>query len=219
MLPYLVLYLALSTFLQLIPILGSLCFILINPCLQAGFWIVSLKQVRGQTWTFTDFFLGFRKEWGNTLILNALLYPVLWLIYMIPAVIVWAIAMAVMAFVFDERNPTAASETVAAIAMVLIYGYAVTSLYVLLRAGIFCTPLIVDRGCGAVEAFKGSWILTRGHFWGLLGLLVLIAIAQVAGLLALGVGVLFTFPYGVLMVTIAYLHAVGEGPVYQGSNG
>jgi hypothetical protein len=76
----------------------------------------------------------------------------------------------------------------------------------------FYLPLIIDRKCGAVESVQGSFRLTRGHFWGLLGMLLLLALINVAGLLACGIGMLLTFPFTQLVLLVGYLLIAGTRP-------
>src|SRR5262249_42975915 len=50
-----------------------------------------------------------------------------------------------------------------ALACLLVY----VALWV--RLMVFALPLVFDRGYGPVKAMATSWRMSRGHFWGLLG--------------------------------------------------
>lgn len=49
---------------------------------------------------------------------------------------------------------------------------------------ILITPVAAAEDCGPLEIVRRSWALTRGHFWKLLGFLLLAAIAVLIALLA-----------------------------------
>ncbi len=86
-------------------------------------------------------------------------------------------------------------------------------IYVWIRLAYFSHLLIVDRQCGVIESMKGSWLLSRGHFWGLLGtLLFLMLFVWISGLLTLGIGVLFTLPRAILVINAGYMRVAGSRP-------
>jgi hypothetical protein len=62
---------------------------------------------------------------------------------------------------------------------------------------------------GPVEAIKACWAITRGHFWGLFGVfLLLVSLYAVAGMPTCGVGAILGAPY-VLLVSAP---ATGTSP-------
>jgi hypothetical protein len=70
----------------------------------------------------------------------------------------------------------------------------------------FIPYLLMDASrVGLLDAFVRSWTLTRGVFWRLAGLAVLTGLLQVAGALALLVGLLVTIPLGLLAWAQAYV--------------
>ena len=69
---------------------------------------------------------------------------------------------------------------------------------------LFTTFIVVDRELGPIEAMKDSHRITRGHKWPLLGFLVLLMLINLAGLMALVVGLLVTIPVTSLAFTHAY---------------
>jgi uncharacterized membrane protein len=58
----------------------------------------------------------------------------------------------------------------------------------------FAPLILIDSKTGPIKSMKESWALTRGHFWSLLGFWLTIAILNILGFIALGVGFLFTIP-------------------------
>ncbi|MFL5342900.1 MAG: hypothetical protein ACJ8F7_22425 [Gemmataceae bacterium] len=111
------------------------------------------------------------------------------------------------------EGPAAAPPAVSIIAFVLLLANAGAAVYVWLRLGFFSHFLIIDRNCGAIESLKGSWLLSRGHFWGLLGTLLLVLfLVYLSGLLTLGIGMLFTLPRAILVLNAGYLKIAGSRP-------
>lgn len=172
-----------------------LVMILIGPPLLAGLTIVSLAQLKGDPWTFADFFAGFRRY--GTLVGNYVLTLVIALGSLIPSILVLIIALA--------TNDQAIF--VASLFCFLINYLAM--IYVMMRATFFCVPLIIDRNLGTLEAIQGSWIITRGHFWGLFGTALLLGLIAAAGLLLCLVGALLTVPLTILAQHAGYLLIAG----------
>jgi hypothetical protein len=184
---------------------GGLLQIVIMPPLQAGMTIVCLAQLKGRHWTFGDFFSGFQ-SWG-ALVGNALLIGVIFLACLVPAGII-AVVVAVAA------SNAGQGPDVGVVAALVVAGllYLLGLVYVLLRMSFFSVPLIIDRNYGPWEAIQGSWALTRGHFWGLLGVSLVVGLINLGGLLLLLVGALFTAPLTTLVETAGYLLVAGTRP-------
>lgn len=79
----------------------------------------------------------------------------------------------------------------------------IPGIILLVRFGMFSFAL-VDEDLKAVESIKRSLALTKGHFWKLLGLMVVVALINVAGALAFFVGLLVTAPLGIMATVFAY---------------
>jgi uncharacterized membrane protein len=60
-----------------------------------------------------------------------------------------------------------------------------------------------------VESMRRSAELTRGHRWQIFGLGILLVLINIAGLLACGIGVIFT--YGITSITVAYAYRTLSG--------
>lgn len=74
----------------------------------------------------------------------------------------------------------------------------------------FSLCFIVDQESGATESISQSWTLTKGNFWFLFWMFVVILGINIVGALALFVGLFFTFPFSILMIIIAYRHMVNS---------
>jgi hypothetical protein len=199
MIGFLILSQVIQLLLSAIPVVGGLVSSVVGLGLGAGLWVVALAQLRGRPWTFNDFFTGF--QYLGALFVNGLLVGLLVLATAIPAI--------VAGFVAAGADDDAARAVAIAVAVVA----ALPAVYVGVRAGSFGQLLIIDRGCEAVEALKGSWALTSGHFWGILGISLLLLLINLLGVLLLIVGVLFTYPLTVLAFAAGYMLIVGDRPV------
>lgn len=74
----------------------------------------------------------------------------------------------------------------------------------------FVLCFIVDQESGATESISQSWTITRGHFWYLFWLFIVILGINVLGALAFFVGLLFTVPFSSLILMIAYRQMVNS---------
>jgi uncharacterized membrane protein len=75
---------------------------------------------------------------------------------------------------------------------------------ILMLMFMFTTFIVIDRGLGPIDAMKDSNNITRGHKWPLLGFVCILALINIAGAIALLVGLLVTIPVTSLAFTHAY---------------
>jgi uncharacterized membrane protein len=74
----------------------------------------------------------------------------------------------------------------------------------------FVVCFIVDQESGSSESISQSWAITKGHFW-FVSLLFLVMLGlNILGAMALFVGLLFTVPFSSLILIIAYRHLVNS---------
>jgi hypothetical protein len=184
-----------------IPVVGLLKALFLDCALNAGFAIVVLKQLQGQPWTFGDFFGGFR--FYGSLLGNFWLWAAGLLCAALPILLIVGASVAV-------------GKPIVIVPAVLMGGvYLCAVIYVALRAFLFSTYLIVDRGCGPIEAIRGSWTLTEGHFWGLLGTWILVLLIGASGMFLCFIGALFTAPLYWLIMASGFLLITGARPLSQ----
>jgi hypothetical protein len=200
MIGYLLLYALMNVGLGAIPLLGQLVALFLMPPLQAGFTAVCLAQLKGERWDFGTFFSGFDR-YGD-LLGNFFLILLIFAGTAIPSVVVVAVV--------TNTVPYSDEALLALLSFVAFNGC--LSIYLVLRVSCFSVPLILDRRVGAVEAIRGSWELSRGHFWGLFGVALLLMLLVGAGVMLCLVGVLFTAPLALLTWTAGYLLIAGTRP-------
>lgn len=68
----------------------------------------------------------------------------------------------------------------------------------------FVVCFIVDQESGASESISQSWTLTKGHFWFIFILFLIILGLNILGAMALFIGLLFTVPFSSLILIITY---------------
>lgn len=74
----------------------------------------------------------------------------------------------------------------------------------------FVVCFIVDQESGSSESITQSWAITKGHFW-LITLLFLVMLGlNILGAMAFLLGLLFTIPFSSLILIIAYRHLVNS---------
>jgi glycerophosphoryl diester phosphodiesterase family protein len=180
-------------------VLTQLALLVLMPTLLYPLWsgmtAVYLAQVQGRPWTFGDFFSGFQRF--GPLAGVGLASQLLGLVVSIPQLIVTFAAM-------QSRSPQTLllSPLVSLVALVVVIFFQV-------RLFLFAPAIIFHRNLGAVEAIKANWKLTRGHFWGLFGISLLVGLVYLGGALACLVGLLFAIPYGLLILVSGYVLITG----------
>jgi uncharacterized membrane protein len=73
----------------------------------------------------------------------------------------------------------------------------------------FGYAIVQEPTLGVFDALKRSADITRGHRWQLFGLMILLLLINFVGLLACGIGLLFT--YGITAVALAYTYKTLSG--------
>lgn len=74
----------------------------------------------------------------------------------------------------------------------------------------FVVCFIVDQESGSSESISQSWAITKGHFWFITLLFLIMLGLNVLGAMAFLVGLLFTVPFSSLILIIAYRHLVNN---------
>jgi uncharacterized membrane protein len=76
----------------------------------------------------------------------------------------------------------------------------------------FSSFIVIDREKGPIESMAMSKLITKGNRWPLLGFVLLLMLINLAGLLALVVGLLVSIPVSTLAFTHAYRVLGGPAP-------
>ncbi len=178
---------------RLVPFLGRALTFLFAPAVLGGAASLSIRMVERRSPRLEDLLLGFRRWWR--FFLASLLLGVILLAVALP--VVWPV---VLLAIFHER--LAVPLIALTVVMALVCIPAVVFLDIRLS---FITYLIADSPTvGVLDAYRHSWAITRGRFWRLLWLVVLLLLVQIAGFACLLVGLLVTVPMLVLGYAAAY---------------
>lgn len=208
----------------IIPILGTLIGTVISAAvfapLTAGFIIVTLRQYRGASWSFGDFFSGF--QYWTPLFIVGLITGLVGFVCMLPAEIVNTIAgvdqMANFLAAIQSKGgppPKPPDPRLALLASGLQLMGGLIQLIIYCRFLVLANYLVVDRGMGGVEAIKGSTELAQGHVLGWIGVSILFGLISALGVLLCCVGLFFTAPFGMLLSVAAYMQVVEGGRQMQ----
>jgi hypothetical protein len=193
-----------------IPVLGDLLagilHATVTPHLLAGAFFVTLAQLRGKPWTFGDFFAGFR-HWVPLFVLGIFFYAGFWLCRL-PGVLM-SLSRILILMNMDDPNPVILT-LVGGLAMLLqLVGF--LGFFCLWARFLMVTPfLVMEHGLAPIDAIKRNIALNTGHFWSWLGLLLLYVLIGGAGVLACGVGLLFTAGLHFILMTAFYRQVIGE---------
>ncbi|OJI06355.1 hypothetical protein BK004_04295 [bacterium CG10_46_32] len=68
----------------------------------------------------------------------------------------------------------------------------------------FAPYLVIDKNLGPLIAIKESWNITRGMFWDLVVLALILLAINLLGIVALGVGLLWSIPTSLLVFGFVY---------------
>lgn len=74
----------------------------------------------------------------------------------------------------------------------------------------FVVCFIVDQESGSSESISQSWAITKGHFWLITMLFLVMLGLNILGAMAFLIGLLFTVPFSSLILIIAYRHLVNS---------
>jgi hypothetical protein len=212
--------------LAVVPYIGS-CFQLIIYgfvffAMYGGFVIVALKQMRGREWNFGDLFGGWA-YWVPLFVVN-LLKIVVGVVCGLPAIAAYIIWIVVL---LSPGSPSAAAGQPAppprpdftwiAVAGLLYPIGMLGCLAVNVRLFLFTPWFVIDRNCGPMEAIKGNWELTRGHFWGWFGTALLLWLIYLLSWAPCCLGIPFFLPLYYLVLNAAWMQItqpqVMEGPL------
>jgi uncharacterized membrane protein len=202
--------LALIGMIPIVGILASIGQIVVTGPLLGGLYWIFIQTKRGLPAAVGDLFAGFSRAFGN-LILVQLVSGILAFISAIPG-----LALTVGGFimiVLSKEGKAALMGPGIALAvvggLVLLAGLCVV--VYLTTCWAFAMPLVVDRQMGFWDAMSLSRAQVRKQWWGVFVCLLVFGLVSMAGLLACGIGLLFTGPMAFAAIVYLYEDIFG-GP-------
>src|SRR5215213_2246948 len=188
--------------------------ILLGP-MMCGLYFAFFKLRRGEPIEFAMLFKGF--DYFGPSLIATLLHIVPILAIVIPAYVFFYVSLIVSVIAQgDDPNPWA---FLGVLAMLLLFFAVVFAVIILVSVGFtFAYPLIVDRKMKGLDAVKLSFKAAMGNFWGLLGMVALTALMNLAGIMACYVGMFLVLPISYASIAAAYERVFGLASLTESSN-
>lgn len=186
---------------QVIPGIGPLAgSLIVSPCLTAGFYLAAKKSDEGKSFEFNEFFRGF--DFLGPLIVLALIQTAVIIAAMLPLIIG---AFATIGFsAFEDGGDPEFSPIYLLIGLLFML-----PIFYLLISWVFAPFLVIFHKMEAWPAMEASRKIVAQNWFIYLGFAMVTGILASAGLLALGVGLLFTIPASMAMTFSAFRDIVG----------
>ena len=189
--------------LALIPLLGIFIYLLVVIPLVRGPQLVALRVVRGQDWSFNDFFGGF--HFMGQLVGLAFMQGIVSAIAYVPLIILLVVTELMSS---NGRSPNAdIISGVGSLASQLL-GLLIF-VYLEARFFTFALQLMIHKKLSVIDAMRGCWRLSEGHTMSFIGVNLLSVLIAAGGAALLCVGVLFTVPFSCLFVAATYARMMG----------
>jgi uncharacterized membrane protein len=203
--------LALVGMIPIVGALGTIVQIIVGGPLMGGFYWVFIQRARGLPAAVGDLFAGFSRAFGH-LILVQMVSGLLVFVGMLPGFALTAIG-AVMMGVAKRGSHSMAPIGIPLLAigvLLLVAGFCVAIYLTICWA--FALPLVVDKRMGFWDAMKLSRGMVRKHWWGVFGFMFVMGLISSAGIIACGVGMLFTAPLAFAAIVYLYEDIFGGQP-------
>lgn len=138
---------------------------------------------------------GVKATWKAVSDATSTTYGRLLLMFVLTALIILAIGLIGFVLILATGNNSPFQALVMTICFVT---------FVFISVRLRFTAFSVIDGSTAVESIKKSWKITKGVFWKLLGLSILLALINIVGAIALLVGLLVTIPLSIVAMGHVY---------------
>ena len=195
------------------------CIPFVFPAVMAGFLYYYIKQGRGETAALGDLFSGFKRGYGQLLLLFLIIFPLIGLLSVLPglSVMTFTSAGAIGELVPELKAAASSSDQVeeakAMLKVVLkIFGSALIALPVMILGAtiafsftLFSVQLMVDRQMKAFQSVIVSARMMNGQWFKVMAFFFLINLISQLGLVLFGIGMLFTFPIAMAAWASCYL--------------
>ena len=196
---YALIYFAITGVLNLIPIIGGIVQLFTSPPLIVGFYIVAQKIRKEEHYEFGDFFKGF--DFFRPLVGASLLAGLILLFTFVP--------MGIIIFLLGDMMENPVTDDLSGVAIGLISLFMFPIIY-LITAYNWSSMLIIFHGYSALESMKMSRKLITKRWFLIFGYLILISLIGIAGVLLVGIGMLYTVPV-FMCANYVVFHEVTKG--------
>lgn len=191
-----------------VPFVGGLGSMILGGALTGGMYWLYLRAIRGELAGVGDAFAGFSRGFVQ-LMLGHIVKGLLAGLVMIPGVIILFVGLLASTAGYGSRGAGAAGVSMLVLGGVLC-AVAVPIVIYLSTCWYFTLPLIIDKRLDFWPAMKLSRAVVRKHWWSVFGLLFVCGLVAMLGLLACGIGVLWTWPIALGAMMYAYEDMFGS---------
>ena len=174
--------------------------------LMGGVYFIYLKRLRGEPSEIGQLFIGFNESF-LPLFLVYIFQALAIFIVLIPMIITIIAAIVTGALEANTTGVPILSLAIGGLGSLL-------SMILMMALGTmltFAIPLTMDRKMDAWEAFKATWSITKNCWGQCLGMSFTLMVINLAGFLALCLGMLVTAPLSIAMFAVAYEQLFGRG--------
>ena len=188
--------------LALVPILGGIAVQLIQPVVSAGLVVASHSLERGGNFELEHLFAGFKKNFGNLVVVG--------LLFMVGGVAIFMVFMAIVGMTvgtaFLTSNPEQILSTVMASAMVILLGLLImlALLVPLFAAYWFAPALVVMHGMQPIAAMRESFFASFRNFVPFLVYGIVLMLLAIVAAIPFGLGYLVLVPVVMASTYVAY---------------
>ncbi|MBK8668520.1 MAG: hypothetical protein IPN89_03280 [Saprospiraceae bacterium] len=187
---YTLIFILVSIIINMIPLLGMLIALIVNPALMVGTAIAAYKQEKYNDTEFGNFFKGF--DHLAQLIVANIIITLIYFVVAIPLIFVLGFSFITALATGDADSILNSSTQIASMGLwFLIFFILFLYMAISLR---WTNYLIVFHQYDAVSAIKTSWKLTNKKWFYHLGFSLLSGIVVLLGVLALFIGIIFALP-------------------------
>ncbi len=169
-----------------------------NTWLGIGQNLAMLSMARREAGAFEQLFRGGR------FILTSIVAVVLFMMTIGLIMIVNLVWIPIVTALLGRGHPASIGVFVVAVAIACVF-----AIYISTRFSQF-NFFIIDQSVGAMDSLSWSWEATRGRAGTLVVIYAMMALINLGGFLACFVGLLFTIPFSMLMLAVAYLSLTGQ---------
>ena len=187
--------------LAFIPFVGAIGQLIVMGPLTGGMYWMYIRAIRSESGGVSDAFAGFSRAFIQ-LMLGHIVKGLLAGLAVIPGAVCLGIGIAVHAHA-RLHGPGGIGVPILVVGAVLL-ACALPLVIYLTTCWYFTLPLIIDKQMGFWPAIGLSRAMVRKHWWSVFGLLFVSGLVAIAGILACGVGLLFTVPIAIGATMCAY---------------
>lgn len=200
---YFVVYIAAN----IIPVVNFFAGFLLPGAMFGGMYYIILDTMEGREFSSSRIFDGFRLEFLNLTLIYVLTSVFVMLAMFIP-MFIGGVFMWFTSGPVDFENPDEIASLMTNLAAFMVPAIILAAL--VSAWYMFAYLFVADKKLGFWEAMEASRNIGFDNHFKVFLFLVILGVINMAGAMALGVGLLVSFPYSMCVITSAYKNLAGE---------